>query len=87
VGWGIAGEVVPAEEVAAAAAKTAGRLAAGPTLAYAESKRLLATGHDRTLEEMLGEEAVAQARCGLTQDHAGAVRAFLGRERPAFTGQ
>jgi 2-(1,2-epoxy-1,2-dihydrophenyl)acetyl-CoA isomerase len=87
VAWGIAGEVVTAEEVAATAAKTATRLAAGPTLAFAESKRLLATGHDRTLEEMLGEEAVAQARCGLTEDHAGAVRAFLDRERPTFNGR
>lgn len=85
--WGITGEIVPVEQVAAAAAKTAGRLAAGPTLAYAESKRLLATGHDRTLEEMLGEEAVAQARCGLTRDHLGAVAAFLNRERPTFTGE
>ena len=82
--WGIAGEIVPADEVRATATETAARLAAGPTLAYAESKRLLATGHDRTLEEMLGEEAVAQARCGLTQDHIGAVTAFLDRERPTF---
>ncbi len=87
VGWGIAGQIVAPEEVAAAAAETATRLAAGPTLAYAESKRLLATGHDRTLAEMLGEEAVAQARCGLTQDHIGAVRAFLDKERPTFSAR
>jgi len=87
VGWGIAGEVVPAEEVLAAATKTASRLAAGPTLAYAESKRLLAVGLDRTLADTLGEEAVAQARCGLTQDHRGAVTAFLNREKPTFSGQ
>ncbi len=85
--WGIAGEIVPADDVLTVATKTATRLAAGPTLAYAESKRLLATGHDRTLEEMLGEEAVAQARCGATQDHSGAVTAFLNRERPTFSGR
>ncbi len=87
VTWGIAGEIVPAEDVAATAAQIAGRLAAGPTLAYAESKRLLAVGLDRTLADTLGEEAVAQARCGLTQDHAGAVTAFLNRERPTFAGE
>ena len=87
VGWGIAGEVVPGEEVLAAATKTASRLAAGPTLAYTESKRLLAVGLDRTLADTLSEEAVAQARCGLTQDHRGAVTAFLNREKPTFSGE
>ncbi|RHW27568.1 enoyl-CoA hydratase [Nocardioides immobilis] len=87
VDWGIAGEIVPAEEVLAAATKTASRLAAGPTLAYAESKRLLAVGLDRSLTDTLGEEAVAQARCGMTQDHSGAVTAFLNRERPTFAGE
>ncbi|WP_322937992.1 enoyl-CoA hydratase/isomerase family protein [Nocardioides bizhenqiangii] len=87
VPWGISGEIVPADEVQAAATRTAVRLAAGPTLAYAESKRLLAVGLDRPLADMLGEEAVAQARCGMTQDHIGAVTAFLNRERPTFAGE
>lgn len=85
--WGITGEIVPADEVLAAARRTATRLAAGPTVAYAESKRLLAVGLDRTLLDTLGEEAVAQARCGLTQDHRAAVTAFLNRERPTFAGE
>ncbi|KAA1426075.1 enoyl-CoA hydratase/isomerase family protein [Nocardioides antri] len=87
VTWGIAGQVVPVDDVAATAAETAARLAAGPTLAYAESKRLLAVGLDRSLADTLGEEAVAQARCGASQDHAGAVTAFLNRERPTFAGE
>ena len=87
VGWGISGEIVPAEEVVAAATKTATRLAAGPTVAYAESKRLLAEGISRPLAETLAAEGAAQARCGLTEDHAGAVRAFLARERPTFAGR
>ncbi len=85
--WGIGGEVVPADDVLTAATKTAARLAAGPTLAYAESKRLLAAGLDRSLADTLGEEAVAQARLGLTRDHVGAVNAFLARERPMFVGE
>ncbi|KAA1418952.1 enoyl-CoA hydratase [Nocardioides humilatus] len=87
VGWGISGEIVPAEEVLAAATKIATRLAAGPTLAYAESKRLLASGIDRPLADTLAAEGDAQARCGRTQDHAGAVRAFLDRDRPTFSGR
>ncbi len=87
VAWGIAGQVVPAEEVAATAATIAAKLAAGPTLAYAESKRLLAVGLDRTLADTLGEEAVGQARCGASEDHIAAVTAFLDRGRPTFSGR
>lgn len=85
--WGITGEIVPADDVLATAKKTATRLAAGPRVAYAESKRLLAHGLDRPLAETLIEEAVGQARCGRTEDHRGAVTAFLDRQRPTFTGR
>jgi 2-(1,2-epoxy-1,2-dihydrophenyl)acetyl-CoA isomerase len=84
--WGISGEIVEPGDVLDAARRTAARLAAGPTAAYAESKRLLARGQDRPLADALAEEAAAQARCGLTHDHVGAVSAFLARERPTFTG-
>jgi 2-(1,2-epoxy-1,2-dihydrophenyl)acetyl-CoA isomerase len=87
VAWGIAGEVVPAEEVAATAAKIAARLGAGPTLAYAESKQLLAEAFDRPLAKTLAAEGKSQARCGETADHQGAVTAFLNRERPTFAGE
>jgi 2-(1,2-epoxy-1,2-dihydrophenyl)acetyl-CoA isomerase len=87
VAWGISGDVVPPEEVLATATTTATRLASGPTLAYAASKRLLAEGLTRPLGETLAAEGDAQARCGLTEDHAGAVRAFLARERPTFSGR
>lgn len=87
VSWGIAGEVVAAEDVAATAAAIAARLGGGPTAAFAESKRLLAAAFDRPLAKTLAEEGKAQARCGLTQDHAGAVTAFLNRERPTFAGR
>jgi 2-(1,2-epoxy-1,2-dihydrophenyl)acetyl-CoA isomerase len=38
------------------------------------------------LSETLAEEALAQARCGLTTDHQAAVTAFLSKQRPAFIG-
>lgn len=87
VSWGIAGEIVPAEEVLNTATATAMSLAAGPTVAYAESKRLLAAGLDQSLTEMLRQEAVGQARCNLTHDHREAVSAFLDREKPKFQGR
>jgi len=35
---------------------------------------------------VLESEHRAQARLGLTQDHQGAVRAFLAKDTPKFTG-
>ncbi len=86
LGWGITGMIVEPEEVLATAQQLAAQLAAGPTTAYAESKRLLARGQDRPLAEALADEAEAQVRCGATKDHVGAVSAFLEREKPTFIG-
>jgi 2-(1,2-epoxy-1,2-dihydrophenyl)acetyl-CoA isomerase len=86
VSWGLAADLVPAAEVGAAAAALAARLAAGPTAAYAETKRLLADGASRPLVQCLEAESAAQHRLSRTADHAGAVRAFLAKEKPAFRG-
>ncbi|SDK56950.1 Enoyl-CoA hydratase [Nocardioides sp. YR527] len=86
VDWGIAGEVVAPEDVLARAGELAGQLAQGPTTAYADTKRLLAEAPGRSLEDCLEAEAAAQTRCGRTEDHANAVAAFIGREKPTFTG-
>ncbi|UBU09298.1 enoyl-CoA hydratase/isomerase family protein [Nonomuraea gerenzanensis] len=86
VAWGISGRVVPRDEVGAAGRALAARLAAGPTAAYAESKRLIAAAWGRPLDATLAAEGQAQARLGLTADHAGAVEAFLAKRKPAFEG-
>lgn len=64
----------------------ASKLAAGPTRAYAESKRLLAESHLHSLQDNLTAEALAQNRAGATADHRAAVTAFLAKEKPVFTG-
>jgi len=84
--WGLAASLAPAGEVRQAAADLAAALAAGPTVAYAETKRLLWDAPSRSLAEVLGAESAAQQRLSLTADHAGAVRAFLAKEKPAFQG-
>jgi 2-(1,2-epoxy-1,2-dihydrophenyl)acetyl-CoA isomerase len=86
VSWGLAFELVPADEVQAAAGALAADLAAGPTAAYAETKRLLADGGSRPLTDSLAAECAAQQRLGTTADHGNAVRAFLAKQRPAFVG-
>jgi 2-(1,2-epoxy-1,2-dihydrophenyl)acetyl-CoA isomerase len=86
VSWGLAASLVPAGEVRAAAAELAARLADGPTAAYAETKRLLRDGPSRPLADSLAAESEAQHRLSRTGDHAGAVRAFLAKEKPEFRG-
>ena len=84
--WGTAASVVPVGEVRQAAASLAATLAAGPTAAYAETKRLLWDGPSQSPAQVLAAESAAQHRLSLTADHAGAVRAFLAKEKPAFQG-
>jgi len=87
VAWGIAGEIVAPEEVLGRALELARLLAAGPTAAFAEGKRLLREAPGLSLDAALAAEAEAQTRSGATEDHAAAVRAFLARETPRFTGR
>jgi 2-(1,2-epoxy-1,2-dihydrophenyl)acetyl-CoA isomerase len=84
--WGLPFELVPADQVRDMAGVLAAELAAGPTAAYAETKRLLVDGASRALADSLEAEGAAQRRLGTTADHGNAVRAFLGKERPTFQG-
>jgi 2-(1,2-epoxy-1,2-dihydrophenyl)acetyl-CoA isomerase len=86
VAWGLPFELVPADQVRATAGALAADLAAGPTAAYAETKRLLADGTSRPLADSLAAEAAAQRRLGTTADHRNAVRAFLAKRKPVFQG-
>jgi 2-(1,2-epoxy-1,2-dihydrophenyl)acetyl-CoA isomerase len=83
---GLASRVVPDDELAAAAAELAGRLAAGPTQAYAAIRRAVAfsAGHD--LPTALEHEAELMASTGATADHRAAVEAFLAKQPPTFRG-
>jgi 2-(1,2-epoxy-1,2-dihydrophenyl)acetyl-CoA isomerase len=86
VTWGLPFDLVPGTEVGARAGALAAELAAGPTAAYAETKKLLADGRSRPLTDSLAAECAAQRRLGTTADHGNAVRAFLAKQRPAFVG-
>jgi 2-(1,2-epoxy-1,2-dihydrophenyl)acetyl-CoA isomerase len=84
---GLVTEVVPAEDVAGRARELAVRLAAGPTVAYGAIRRSLAfsAGHD--LDESLSFEQRMMELTGSTQDHVGAVAAFLDKRQPGFDGR
>lgn len=85
-GWGLAARLTDPGEARTVAEELAGRLAAGPTAAYAESKRLLAETWSRGLEETMRAEAEAQLRAGSSDDHRQAVTSFLAKEKPVFSG-
>lgn len=84
---GLATEVVPAADLEARVAELAGRLADGPTHAYAAVRRSLvhAAGHD--LVSALEVEAELMTLTGSTSDHREGVRAFLAKESPRFRGR
>jgi 2-(1,2-epoxy-1,2-dihydrophenyl)acetyl-CoA isomerase len=67
-------------------AKLAGRLAAGPTLAYGRTKLLLNAALDSSLESQLQAEAERFAASAMTKDFAEGVNAFLNKRKPGFTG-
>lgn len=87
--WGIVHQVIEDSEnqaVADTALGIAGRLAAGPTAAFAAVKALIAQNGAATLAEALESEADAQQRLGASADHSAAVEAFLAKSKPAFVG-
>jgi 2-(1,2-epoxy-1,2-dihydrophenyl)acetyl-CoA isomerase len=85
--WGLVGRVAPAAELSGTAAALAAKLAAGPTQAYAAAKAALAAAFAPQLAAVLPAEAQAQSRLGMTADHRDAVRAFLNKTAPTFTGR
>jgi 2-(1,2-epoxy-1,2-dihydrophenyl)acetyl-CoA isomerase len=84
--WGLVGRLAEPEQVLAEARGLAVRLAAGPTLAYAEAKQAIQDSALPALPAVLAAEHAAQARLGRTADHEDAVQAFLAKRRPEFRG-
>ncbi|MET8984249.1 enoyl-CoA hydratase-related protein [Nonomuraea wenchangensis] len=84
---GLVTRVVPADDVLKTAYELAARLAQGPTVAYAATKRALAHAATHALPDALALEADLQDECAATRDHREATRAFLAKQRPAFTGE
>jgi 2-(1,2-epoxy-1,2-dihydrophenyl)acetyl-CoA isomerase len=86
-GLGIVRQVVPPERLDDAVAGLAGRLAAGPPMALAQSKRLLNDAFESSLEGALEAEAHAQAVNLAMEDAAEAGRAFFEKRPPVFRGR
>jgi len=83
---GLVNRVVPAGQLDAFVADWAHRLAQGPPIALAQTKRLLNDSFDVTLDEALEREGWAQTVNGKTEDTAEAMMAFLEKRPPSFRG-
>jgi len=83
---GLVNRVVPHDELEAATAEWAGRLAAKPALPMALAKQALRRTWTSTLDEMLAFEAAAQDRCFRSPDAREGIRAFTEKRSPRFGG-
>ena len=83
---GLVNEVVAGAELEATVAALAEKLAAGPTVALGEIKRLIWSASGNALSEHLEAEAVAQELVGSTADHREGVAAFGEKRPPTFKG-
>jgi 2-(1,2-epoxy-1,2-dihydrophenyl)acetyl-CoA isomerase len=81
---GIVTEVIPDDELDAAAVELAARLAAGPTAAFGSVKRLLQASATTTLAEQLDAEAREIARNAALPDGREGVMAFLEKRQAQF---
>lgn len=85
--WGLVHRIAPAGSAPAAGLELAKELAAGPTIAYREAKRLLRDAATADLQTALTREAATQEILGASDDHGNAVAAFLDRRQPVFRGR
>jgi 2-(1,2-epoxy-1,2-dihydrophenyl)acetyl-CoA isomerase len=82
---GLVNWVVPNEKLAAETMRIAQRLAAGPTHAYAEAKRLVNQSLD-PLDAQMEQELQAFSRCARGPDLKEGVTAFVEKRKPIFKG-
>ncbi|MBI2526066.1 MAG: enoyl-CoA hydratase [Candidatus Rokubacteria bacterium] len=84
---GLVNRVVPDSQLEEQTLALARRLARGPSVAYRYMKRNFNAAESGTLEDLLDLEAWHHTRCGMTEDHQEATRAFVDKREPVFKGR
>lgn len=84
--WGLINSVAADAALLEEAGALAERLAAGPTVSYAQSKQLLNATTFPDLAAQLDREAIAQQRCAESEDFGIGVMGFISKEKPEFKG-
>lgn len=84
---GLVNQVVPDDQLSAATADFAAKVAALPTRAIGMTKRAINAAWTTELEAQLEYEAMLQTAAGKTADHREGVTAFLEKRKPQFRGE
>ena len=84
---GLVNRVVPDAQLEDETLALARRLAAGPRVALRYMKRNMNAAESGTLRELLDLEAAHHTRCGFTEDHREATKAFVEKREPLFKGR
>ena len=85
--WGMIWEAVPEAEFESRWQERARKLADGPTVAYANTKRALRESYSNSVKMQLELEAHLQGDCGKTRDFQEGVLAFLEKRPPNYEGR
>jgi 2-(1,2-epoxy-1,2-dihydrophenyl)acetyl-CoA isomerase len=83
---GMVSEIHPTDTLSDAAMAFARRLAAGPTIATSEAKKLLQAAGSRDFRGQLAAEHEAGLRCGRSADASEALAAAVAKREPVFKG-
>ena len=84
---GLTNWVCEPDDLAAKTREIAGRLAAGPTVAYRYMKENLTRAMAGDVDDCLDLEATHHVHCGQTEDHREATKAFVDKREPVFNGR
>jgi len=84
---GLVNRVVPLADLDGHVEALARKLAAGPTVAYGNIKRLVRDSLNTAFPDQLDREEASFAECAGTEDFAGALDAFFNKQKPEFQGR
>ena len=84
---GLTNWVCEPDDLAAKTREIAGRLAAGPSVAYRYMKENLNRAMGGDVDDCLDLEATHHVHCGQTEDHRAATQAFVDKREPVFNGR
>ena len=85
---GLVSSVVSNDDLMSAATELAEKLAAGPTKAYGEVKRLVADSFNNSLDTQMERETRAIANLSInTEDAANGIAAFVAKEKVKYQGK
>lgn len=84
--WGIVNQVVPADELIAAAEKMASRLASGPTNAFGSVKTMMLDALTQSVNQTMDQESVTIAANAVSADGTEGIDAFMNKRKPEYKG-